>query len=169
MWQAGYGHSGYLSHRIHRILRSRYHWGPASVQLGRVTDSPAASPWHIDCPQTVLGTHTLATSRSLVEDSVAQPTTFEREVRTIVMGTEASSSTVFSFLSIGQVEVPILGAGSAFALAAIDVVYVLKRRISPVYLLDKARGGGELPAWRWSLLLVCLLPSPKIALEVFSD
>jgi hypothetical protein len=33
-------------------------------------------------------------------------------------------------------EVAALGAGTALALAAIDVVYVAKRRISPVYLVD---------------------------------
>jgi len=33
-------------------------------------------------------------------------------------------------------EIALLGAGSAGALAAIDIVYVAKRRISPVYLLD---------------------------------
>ena len=33
-------------------------------------------------------------------------------------------------------EVPLLGIGSAASLTAIDVVYVAKRRISPIYLLD---------------------------------
>lgn len=33
-------------------------------------------------------------------------------------------------------EIPLLGIGSAAALTAIDVVYVAKRRISPIYLLD---------------------------------
>lgn len=33
-------------------------------------------------------------------------------------------------------ETPMLGIGSAAALTAIDVVYVAKRRISPIYLLD---------------------------------
>ena len=35
-------------------------------------------------------------------------------------------------------EVALIGAGSALGLAAIDVVYVAKGRISPVYLLDAA-------------------------------
>ncbi len=33
-------------------------------------------------------------------------------------------------------EIPLLGIGSAAALTAIDVVYVAKRRIAPIYLLD---------------------------------
>ena len=33
-------------------------------------------------------------------------------------------------------EIPLLAIGSAAGLAAIDVVYVAKKRISPVYLLD---------------------------------
>ncbi|MGH2369833.1 MAG: hypothetical protein ACRDI2_16755 [Chloroflexota bacterium] len=36
----------------------------------------------------------------------------------------------------GGVEVPLLAVGSAAALAGIDAVYVAKRRISPIYLLD---------------------------------
>ncbi|HEY0607113.1 MAG TPA: hypothetical protein VGD58_29610 [Herpetosiphonaceae bacterium] len=33
-------------------------------------------------------------------------------------------------------ELPLLGIGSAATLTAIDVVYVARRRISPIYLLD---------------------------------
>ena len=33
-------------------------------------------------------------------------------------------------------EIALIGAGSGVALASVDVVYVAKRRISPVYLLD---------------------------------
>ncbi|HEY0738771.1 MAG TPA: hypothetical protein VGD69_27880 [Herpetosiphonaceae bacterium] len=33
-------------------------------------------------------------------------------------------------------ELPLLGIGSAAALTTIDVVYVARRRISPIYLLD---------------------------------
>jgi hypothetical protein len=33
-------------------------------------------------------------------------------------------------------EIPLLAAGSAAGLAAIDITYVAKRRISPIYLLD---------------------------------
>jgi hypothetical protein len=33
-------------------------------------------------------------------------------------------------------EIPLLAVGSALGLTAIDVVYVSKRRISPIYLLD---------------------------------
>jgi hypothetical protein len=46
-----------------------------------------------------------------------------------------------------QPEIVLLGAGSATVLGTIDVIYVLRRRISPVYLLDAA---VELPlaaAW----------------------
>jgi hypothetical protein len=37
-----------------------------------------------------------------------------------------------------QPEIVLLGAGSATVLGTIDVIYVLRRRISPVYLLDAA-------------------------------
>jgi hypothetical protein len=49
-------------------------------------------------------------------------------------------------------EILVLGAGSAAGLGVIDVVYVLRGRISPVYLLDAA---VELPlagAWLASAL-----------------
>ena len=40
-----------------------------------------------------------------------------------------------------------LGAGSAAALAAVDFVYVAKRRISPVYLADGVAQAALLAAW----------------------
>jgi hypothetical protein len=45
-------------------------------------------------------------------------------------------------------EVTALGVGSAAALAGIDVVYVARRRISPVYLVDAALELLCLEAWR---------------------
>ncbi len=44
-------------------------------------------------------------------------------------------------------EIALLGAGSAGGLAAIDIVYVAKRRISPVYLLDAAAELVLVAAW----------------------
>lgn len=44
-------------------------------------------------------------------------------------------------------EVVLIAAGNAAALAAIDVVYVAKRRIRPVYLLDAAAEIALLAAW----------------------
>lgn len=44
-------------------------------------------------------------------------------------------------------ETPILGAGSAAALAAIDVVYVAQKRISPIYLLDAVAEAGLILMW----------------------
>jgi hypothetical protein len=44
-------------------------------------------------------------------------------------------------------EVTLLAAGSAAALTAIDVVYVAKRRISPVYLLDAVAELLFIGAW----------------------
>ncbi|HEX2204680.1 MAG TPA: hypothetical protein VHG91_15330 [Longimicrobium sp.] len=44
-------------------------------------------------------------------------------------------------------ELALIGAGSAAVLAAIDVVYVGKRRISPVYLLDAVAEGALVAAW----------------------
>jgi hypothetical protein len=44
-------------------------------------------------------------------------------------------------------EIAALGAGTAVALGTIDVVYVARRRISPVYLLDAALEGVFLVGW----------------------
>jgi hypothetical protein len=44
-------------------------------------------------------------------------------------------------------EIEALGAGSALALASIDVVYVAKRRIRWVYLLDAVAEGALAVAW----------------------
>lgn len=49
------------------------------------------------------------------------------------------------------VELPLLAVGSAAGLAAIDIVYVAKRRIAPIYLLDALAEviliGGWILAW----------------------
>jgi len=50
-------------------------------------------------------------------------------------------------------EIPMLAIGSAVGLIGIDVIYVAKRRIAPIYLLD-ALGelvliGGWLLTWGW--------------------
>ncbi len=44
-------------------------------------------------------------------------------------------------------EIVVLGAGSAAALAVIDIVYVVRRRISPIYLVDAAIEGTLLGGW----------------------
>ena len=44
-------------------------------------------------------------------------------------------------------EIPLLGVGSAAGLAGIDIVYVAKRRISPVYLLDALAELALIGAW----------------------
>ena len=44
-------------------------------------------------------------------------------------------------------EIPLLGAGSAAGLAGIDVVYVSKRRIPPIYLLDALAELLLIDAW----------------------
>lgn len=44
-------------------------------------------------------------------------------------------------------EVVLVAAGNAAALAAIDVVYVAKRRIRPIYLLDAAAEIALVAAW----------------------
>jgi hypothetical protein len=44
-------------------------------------------------------------------------------------------------------EVVVVAAGSAAALATIDVVYVAKRRIAPVYLLDAVLELGLVAGW----------------------
>lgn len=44
-------------------------------------------------------------------------------------------------------EVPLLAAGSAGGLAAIDVIYVARKRIRPVYLLDAVAEIGLIALW----------------------
>jgi hypothetical protein len=44
-------------------------------------------------------------------------------------------------------ETAVLGLGSAAALAGVDVVYVARRTISPVYLLDAMAEGAFIAAW----------------------
>ncbi len=44
-------------------------------------------------------------------------------------------------------EAPLLGIGSAAGLAAVDIVYVSKRRISPIYLLDAVLEGVLIAGW----------------------
>ena len=44
-------------------------------------------------------------------------------------------------------ETRILGTGAAAGLAAIDAVYVARRRISPVYLIDAALQAALLAGW----------------------
>ena len=44
-------------------------------------------------------------------------------------------------------EISLLATGSAGSLAAIDVIYVARGRISPVYLLDAVAEAGLIAAW----------------------
>lgn len=44
-------------------------------------------------------------------------------------------------------EIKLLAIGSALGLTAIDVIYVARRRISPVYLLDAAAETALIAAW----------------------
>ncbi len=44
-------------------------------------------------------------------------------------------------------EAPVLGVGTAAALAAVDVVYVLRRRIWPIYLGDALVELGFIASW----------------------
>jgi hypothetical protein len=46
-----------------------------------------------------------------------------------------------------KAETVVLGAGSALGLGAIDVIYVAKRRISPVYLVDAIVQAALLLGW----------------------
>jgi hypothetical protein len=63
-------------------------------------------------------------------------------------------------------ELALIAAGSAGAVAAIDVVYVAKRNISPVYLGDAVIEAALLIAW----LRACRRPMPRIiALPVSRD
>jgi hypothetical protein len=44
-------------------------------------------------------------------------------------------------------EIALLGAGAALALGAVDTVYVARRRIAPIYLLDSAIEAAIVAAW----------------------
>jgi hypothetical protein len=44
-------------------------------------------------------------------------------------------------------ELALLGAGSALALAAIETIYVARRRIAPIYLLDAVLEVGLAAGW----------------------
>jgi len=44
-------------------------------------------------------------------------------------------------------EIAVLGAGSAAALGAIDVIYVTRKSISPIYLLDAIAEAGIIAMW----------------------
>lgn len=48
-------------------------------------------------------------------------------------------------------EIPLLAIGSAAGLAGIDLVYVAKKRISPVYLLDALGEVGLIACWIFAL------------------
>ena len=47
-------------------------------------------------------------------------------------------------------EVRLLAVGSAAALAAVDVLYTSRKRISPIYLLDAATELGLIAGWAWA-------------------
>jgi hypothetical protein len=46
-------------------------------------------------------------------------------------------------------ELAVVAAGNAAALAAVDMVYVAKRRISPIYLLDAVAEIALVGGWAW--------------------
>jgi hypothetical protein len=46
-------------------------------------------------------------------------------------------------------ELAVVAAGNAAALAAVDIVYVAKRRISPIYLLDAVAEIALVGGWAW--------------------
>jgi hypothetical protein len=47
-------------------------------------------------------------------------------------------------------ELETVAVGSALGLTAVDIVYVSKRRISPIYLLDAVAHTALAIAWRWT-------------------
>jgi hypothetical protein len=58
-----------------------------------------------------------------------------------------------AYVLAGRGETAALAAGSALALGAVDVIYSVKRVISPVYLLDAAVEGALVCAWAAAGLL----------------
>jgi hypothetical protein len=53
-------------------------------------------------------------------------------------------------LPLDEPEVPLLAVSSAAGLAAIDLIYVAKKRISPVYLLDAFLEGLLIAGWAFA-------------------
>jgi hypothetical protein len=51
-----------------------------------------------------------------------------------------------------QIEVPMLAIGSAAGLAGIDIAYVARKRISPVYLLDAMAEAVFVVLWGFLLI-----------------
>jgi hypothetical protein len=70
-------------------------------------------------------------------------------VRTVALLIGAVSATLLAagWRNTISLEVLILGVGSALALGTIDVVYVTKRVISPIYLADAAAELALIVAW----------------------
>ena len=64
-----------------------------------------------------------------------------------LIGVAGAAMTVAGLRRRVTPEIALLGAGCAAVLAAIDVVYVSKRRISPVYLLDAVAEGVLMAGW----------------------
>jgi len=48
-------------------------------------------------------------------------------------------------------EIPLLAVGSAAGLTGIDIIYVAKKRISPIYLLDAVGELGLIGLWAFAL------------------
>jgi hypothetical protein len=64
------------------------------------------------------------------------------------MATQQSEPAVQQQRLLADPELLLLGMGSAAGLAAVDVIYVAKKRISPVYLLDALLETFFIAGWR---------------------
>jgi hypothetical protein len=65
----------------------------------------------------------------------------------VLIGVIGGVLTMAGARGTAELEVPLLAAGSAAGLTAIDVVYVARRRIRPIYLLDAVAEVGLIVGW----------------------
>jgi hypothetical protein len=59
-------------------------------------------------------------------------------------------------------EIPLLAVGSAAGLAAIDITYVAKKQISPIYLLDALAEVALIVCWTFGRHWACKKPQTRL-------
>ena len=87
-------------------------------------------------------------------EAITGPKTDHWLVKTVgtVVGVVGASLALAGLRHRTTADLAVLGAGAAAGLAAIDLVYVARGRISAVYLLDAIVEGGIVACWALSRL-----------------
>jgi hypothetical protein len=82
-------------------------------------------------------------------EKMTGPKTDDWLVKTVGVSVGVTGATLMTGALRGHVkpELFVLGAGSAFALGAVDVAYVAKGTISPIYLADAAAESAFVAGW----------------------